>query len=126
MISSTFVVSVLALAGSALASPAQMEARAGVQCGGVGAYAPIGDVKNCINFLKAKGTADCKVGNGAGGFCVDGDAVILGSGTTHTNCQNVAAAAEAILGSCTTAEQYVGGTSDVGGNSNVVVTVRHK
>ncbi|KAL4748204.1 hypothetical protein BDW72DRAFT_214970 [Aspergillus terricola var. indicus] len=123
MMSTTFFVSMLALAGSVFASPT-LEARDGVQCGGVN-YAPIGDVQNCINFLKDKGTASCKVGGGNGGFCQDGAAVILGSGTTETPCQNVAAAAEAILGSCTTADQYVGGTSTIGGNSNVLVTVRH-
>ncbi|KAL4786284.1 hypothetical protein BJX76DRAFT_321933 [Aspergillus varians] len=125
MMSSTFFVSLLAIAGSAFATPMELEARDGVTCGGVGSYAPINDVKSCIDFLKGKGTADCSVGNGSGGFCVEGAAVILGSGTTSTNCQNVAAAAEAILGSCTNSDQYVGGTSTVGGNSNVVVTVRH-
>ncbi|KAL4914480.1 hypothetical protein BDW62DRAFT_204616 [Aspergillus aurantiobrunneus] len=125
MMSTSFVMSLLAIAGSTVATPMQMETRAGVQCGGVGSYAPISDVQSCIDFLHDRGTADCQVGDGAGGFCVHGSAVILGSGTTSTNCQNVAAAAEAILGSCTTSEQYVGGTSDVGGNSNVVVTVRH-
>ncbi|KAL4738944.1 hypothetical protein BDV11DRAFT_127521 [Aspergillus similis] len=123
MMSTTFFVSMLALAGSAFASPA-LQARDGVQCGGVN-YAPVGDVQNCIKFLKDKGTASCKVGGGNGGFCQDGAAVILGSGTTETNCQNVAAAAEAILGSCTTSDQYVGGTSTIGGNNNVHVTVRH-
>jgi hypothetical protein len=82
MMSTTFFVSMLALAGSAFASPA-LQARDGVQCGGVN-YAPIGDVQNCINYLKDKGTASCKVGGGNGGFCQDGAAVILGSGTTET------------------------------------------
>ncbi|KKK25049.1 hypothetical protein P175DRAFT_0461003 [Aspergillus ochraceoroseus IBT 24754] len=123
MMFSAVVLSVLAISGSALASPA--EKRAGVTCGGVGNYAPINDVKTCIDFLNSKGTADCGVGNGSGGFCVHGQAVILGSGSGSTPCQNVAAAAQAILGSCTTANQYVGGTSTVGGASSVVVTVRH-
>ncbi|KAL4758248.1 uncharacterized protein BDW70DRAFT_162823 [Aspergillus foveolatus] len=123
MMSTTFIVSMLALAGNAFASPA-LQARDGVQCDGVN-YAPIGDVQNCINYLKDKGTDSCKVGDGNGGFCRDGAAVILSSGTTGTPCQNVAAAAEAILGSCTNADQYVGGSSTIGGNSNVVVTVRH-
>ncbi|KAL4813011.1 hypothetical protein BDW67DRAFT_188131 [Aspergillus spinulosporus] len=123
MMSTTVFVSMLALAGSAFASPS-LKARDGLQCGGVN-YAPVGDVQNCIDFLKSKGTDSCKVGDGNGGFCQDGAAVILGSGTTETPCQNVAAAAEAIIESCTNADQYVGGTSTIGGNSNVLVTVRH-
>ncbi|KAL2821302.1 hypothetical protein BDW59DRAFT_111691 [Aspergillus cavernicola] len=121
MMSTTIFVSLLAVAGSALGSP--MEKRA-LTCGGVGDYAPIGDVQSCIDFLNGRGTQDCGVGSGTGGFCVSGNAVILGSGSTSTPCQNVAAAAQAILGSCTTADQYVGGTSTIGGNDNVLVTVR--
>ena len=59
-------------------------AAAGVQCGGE-PYAPVSNIKNCINFLKDKGTAQCKVGGSNGGFCQDGDAVILGHGTKQTN-----------------------------------------
>lgn len=98
-------------------------AAAGVQCGQQ--YAPVSNIKNCINFLKDKGTAQCEVGGGNGGFCRDGDAVILGHGTKKTNwyvnsasamdfivsesdmvlsSQNIAAAAEAILGQCTNAD----------------------
>lgn len=69
------VISALAIATGAAA--------AGVQCGEN--YAPVSNIKNCINFLKDKGTAQCKVGGSYGGFCKDGDAVILGHGTTETN-----------------------------------------
>ncbi|KAL3477740.1 hypothetical protein BJX99DRAFT_257113 [Aspergillus californicus] len=124
MMSKVFI-TLLAVSGSVFGSPldATLDKR-GLTCGGVGDYAPINDVKSCIEFLQNKGTVSCGVGNGSGGFCKSGSAVILGSGSTSTNCQNVAAAAQAILGSCTTADQYVGGTSTIGGNDNVVVTVR--
>ncbi|OJJ01787.1 hypothetical protein ASPVEDRAFT_71799 [Aspergillus versicolor CBS 583.65] len=98
-------------------------AAAGVNCAGE-PYAPIGNIKNCIKYLKDKGTAQCKVGGGNGGFCKDGSAVILGHGTTQTNCQNVAAAAEAILGKCTTSNGYAGGRSTIGGNDSVYITVK--
>ncbi|OJJ01858.1 hypothetical protein ASPVEDRAFT_167999 [Aspergillus versicolor CBS 583.65] len=108
------VISALAIATGATA--------AGVQCGQQ--YAPVSNIKNCINFLKDKGTADCEVGGGNGGFCKDGSAVILGHGVRKTNCQNIAAAAEAILGQCTNADgKSAGGRSTIGGNENIYITV---
>lgn len=133
MISRTILIPLLAITSSATANPVELAERAGVHCGGVGNYAPISDVIGCINAIKAGGTNACEVGPGTGGFCRNGQAVILGSGTGSTPwyvyssvasmgwaavvnlilfcdySQNVAAAAEAILGSCTTQDQYVGG-----------------
>ncbi|KAJ0425247.1 hypothetical protein BJY00DRAFT_308574 [Aspergillus carlsbadensis] len=122
MITRTNLLTLLVLAGSALAAPIDPQ-DPGLQCVGV-AYAEIDEVRRCIDFLKSRGNYDCAVGPGKGGFCLSGHALILGSGAGTTKCQNIAAAAEAILGSCTTSDQYVGGTSTVGGNSTIVVTVK--
>ncbi|KAL3493969.1 hypothetical protein BJX62DRAFT_234825 [Aspergillus germanicus] len=112
----------LALAGRDLAAPIELK-DPGLQYVGV-AYAQINEVKGCIDFLKKKGNEEREVGPGRGEFCLNGRALIMGSGQGSTKCQNIAAAAEAIFGSCTTSEQYVGGTSTVGGNSTIVVTVK--
>ncbi|KAL3444608.1 hypothetical protein BJX65DRAFT_170575 [Aspergillus insuetus] len=122
MFTRTNLLTLLALAGRPLAAPIELQ-NPGLQCAGI-AYAHINDVKGCIDFLKSKGNDDCGVGPGRGGFCLNGRALILGSGQGSTKCQNIAAAAEAILGSCTTREQYVGGSSTVGGNSTIVITVK--
>ncbi|KAL2846393.1 hypothetical protein BJY01DRAFT_247297 [Aspergillus pseudoustus] len=123
--SATFVVALLALTGSIFATPIEIQMRTGLHCGDIGPYAPINDIRTCIDYLKRNGNEDCVVGPGKGGFCMSGKGLIVGSGFGRTKCQNIAAAAEAILGNCTTVEQYVGGTSSVGGNDNVMVTVRH-
>ncbi|KAL3459332.1 hypothetical protein BJX64DRAFT_291309 [Aspergillus heterothallicus] len=125
MISITLSTLFFAFTVTITATPIEIKARTGLHCGDVGPYAPVTDIRTCIDYLKHNGDDECMVGPGRGGFCMSGEAVILGTGMGSAKCQNVAAAAEAILGNCTTVEQYVGGTSTVGGSDTVMVTVRH-
>ncbi|OJI96607.1 hypothetical protein ASPVEDRAFT_78373 [Aspergillus versicolor CBS 583.65] len=133
MFSSTLFLSLIAATGT-LAAPAAdnifQKRELSCQDNG-GGYQPVSAAQSCVDYLNNKSGDDCAIKGENGIFCQNGDLVIAGSNisgkdSTSSSCGDVAAAAQAVIDSCTNSQQQVAGYNEARGNGDLIVSINHK